>query len=243
MQNPKKKIQARLFTLSLKPAWDTKRIKDFCETMTGVAKVYVVTHDKDQNEDTGELVEPHTHVYLLYDTPRTVSGIATIFGVETNFVEIVRNRVAMFRYLTHLDSPSKAKYEATEVYTNAEPYNEVIAGLGVTDREIIEACERGEELNLIGVISMTKIAMAQRLVQNRSLIKAQETISILRDQNSVLMANVQRLLDGVDSIDHAFRSLTEGLKEVAQTFPKTIGDGLEKVATQIKLARVPIKRR
>jgi hypothetical protein len=141
-----------------------------------------------------------------------------------------------------MDSPNKAKYEPDEVYTNAEPYSEVIMGQGITDRELIEACERGDELALVGVVSMTKLAMAQRLVQNRSLIRANETISHLRDQNTILMANVQKLLDGVESIDYAFRSLTDGLKEVAEQLPKTIGDGLEKVATQIKLARIPIKR-
>jgi hypothetical protein len=221
--------------------WEQKRINDFLETMNGVAKVYVVNHNRDFDEH-GEAVEGHTHVFLLYDTPRTTNGIAKIFGVETNFVEVIHNRVSFFRYLTHMDSPNKARYEPSEVFSNAEPYHEVIMGQGITDRELLEACERGEELSLVGVVSMTKIAMAQRLVQNRSLIRANETISHLRDQNTILMANVQKLMEGVESIDYAFRSLTEGLKEVAEQLPKSIGDGLEKVATQIKLARVPIKR-
>lgn len=241
MRNPKKLIKARLFGLSLKPMWEQKRIDDFLETMRGVAKTYVVNHNRDFN-DNGEAVEGHTHVFLIYETPRTTNGVSKIFGVEANFVEVIHNRVAFFRYLTHLDSPNKAKYEPNEVFTNAEPYAEVIMGQGITDRELIEACERGDELNLVGVVSMTKLAMAQRLVQNRALTRANEVVSQLRDQNTILMANVQKLMEGVDSIEFAFRSLTEGLKEVADQLPKTIGDGLEKVATQIKLARIPIKR-
>lgn len=235
-------MKARNFTASLKPMWDAKRIQDFLETMQGVAKVYVANHDKDQN-DQGELVEGHTHVFLLYETPRSVQGVARVFGVQPNFVEVVRNRVAMFRYLTHMDDPKKHRYDPSEVKTNAEPYDQVIQGATMTDREIIEKCQRGEELDLIGVVSMQKIAMAQRLITNRAIHRANETIAILRDQNTLLMANVDKLLGHVSTIEANFTQLVQGLTEGGAKLAESLQKSANTIAEQLKLARVGLKSR
>ena len=95
-----RKIQGRVFTCSLKPAWSEIAIEDFVNSLTGTCVVHAITHDKDSDEN-GEVLEAHTHFLVEYDTPRKLQTVANLFGVEPNFVEVVKSKKAMLRYLTH----------------------------------------------------------------------------------------------------------------------------------------------
>lgn len=85
-------MTSRTFTASLKPALTTEQIESLGTQLKGMATLLAITHDKDINEETGELVEPHTHLYFEYSTPRKITTIANLLNVDTNFVEVVRNK-------------------------------------------------------------------------------------------------------------------------------------------------------
>lgn len=235
-------LKARNFTASLKPMWDENRIDSFLQTMSGVAKVYIINHDKDQNQETGEQIDPHTHILVLYETPRTAQGVARLFGVEPNFVEIVSNRVGMLRYLTHMDDPKKHRYEASEVKTNSEPYGEVVSGASMTDREIIEKVLKGEEMDLVGIVSMQKISMAQRLVTNQALNKANANIAHLREQNTLLLANFDKMLGHITVIESNFTMLVENLTQVGDKISDATVKLTDRISTEIKLARLRMQK-
>ena len=152
---------ARVFSASLKPAWTSEHITDWLAEHKGSFNAYVITHDRDINED-GEIVEAHTHFYIEYDTPRKVSTVANLLNVEANFIEIVKNKKGMLRYLTHKDQATKAKYDDDEVYTNADTdYKTAVRGAGLSDKEIAEYISSGRGCELLGVVPAVKLRTIQ----------------------------------------------------------------------------------
>jgi hypothetical protein len=210
-ESVKRVVQGRVFTMSLKPAWTKEYIQERLELMKGVAEMYVVNHDKDQDEN-GELVENHTHIVLIYDTPRKITTIANAFGVDVNFVDIVRSKVAMFRYLTHKGSPNKYAYDNSEVYTNSTAYELVIQGQEITDKELIEYVSTGREFELVGLVPLNKITMAQRLVQNRSQANANTQLAYLREIIYKQNATLESIFNGVEKINNNYNDLLTELK-------------------------------
>ena len=204
--------------------------------MKGVAETYVVNHDKDQN-DQGELVEAHTHILLIYSTPRKISTIANAFGLETNFIEVVRNKVAMLRYLTHLDQPNKVAYDPKEVKTNSLDYADVIKGSTTSDKEVIEAVLHGREFDLIGLVPMARIRLAQSLVHNKRLASAEQNLSMIREQNSLLHSQIEKMTISIDRIDGYFSQLVSNLTQVGTKAQ----EGIIKIAEEIKRARLKVR--
>jgi len=235
-KSEKSGLQSRLFTMSVKPKWDDKKIEETLQSMKGVAEMYVVNHDKDQ-DDQGELVEPHTHIFLIYETPRRIATIANAFGLEANFIEVVRNKVAMLRYLTHLDQPNKASYLPSDVKTNSTDYADVIKGSSTTDKEVIEAVLHGREFDLIGLVPMARIRLAQSLVHNKRLASAEQLLSMMRDQNNLLQAQVEKMGISLDRIDGYFSQLVSTLTQIGSKSQEAI----IKIAEEIKRARLRVK--
>jgi hypothetical protein len=228
--------QSRLFTLSVKPKWSDEKIEENLNLMKGVAEMYVVNHDRDQNEQ-GEMVEPHTHIFLIYSTPRKISTIANAFGLATNFVEVVRNKVAMLRYLTHLDQPTKASYDPKDVKTNSIEYADVIKGSTTTDRELIDAVLHGRDFDMIGIVPMARLRLAQSLVHNKRLANAEQLLTMMREQNNLLQAQVEKMNTSIDRIDGYFSQLVSNLTQVGNKAQ----EGIIKIAEEIKRARLRVK--
>lgn len=154
-------MTSRTFTASLKPAWEQEKINDFLLNMQGTATVFIINHDKDTNEN-GEIIEAHTHVYLDYPTPRKITTISNLLNVEPNFVEIVKNKKGFLRYLTHKDEETKHKYNDDEVYTNSSvSYSATLLGNQLSDKEIADYIIQGRGIELLGVVSSSKLRTIQ----------------------------------------------------------------------------------
>ena len=154
-------MTSRTFTASLKPAWEQEKIEQFLLTMQGTATVFIINHDKDTTE-LGEIVEAHTHVYLDYPTPRKITTISNLLEVEPNFVEMVKNKKGFLRYLTHKDEEDKHKYNDDEVYTNSSvSYTATLLGNQLSDKEIAEYIIQGRGIELLGVVSSSKLRTIQ----------------------------------------------------------------------------------
>lgn len=242
-ENKKRPLQARVFTASLKPVWSDEFTQQFLENNRGIFDAYVVTHDKDTDEN-GELIEPHTHVLIIYETPRQISTVANVLGgIGANFVEVVKNKQTMLRYLTHKNHPNKFQYGDDEVKTNATPYGEVVKGLGLSDREIVEAVLKGEEFSLIGTVTLTKIALAQRLVGNRALANANTQIAHLRTTNEELLIQVSKMLGHIETIDNNFSAMVQSLTNTGNKLSDSVIKFSDRISTELKLARMKIGKR
>ena len=216
-------MTGRTFTASLKPSWNLDQIQQFVGSLTGTAYAYVINHDKDSDSDTGEVIENHTHILLEYDTPRKITTVANLLGVEPNFVELVKSKKAFLRYLTHMDDPDKYQYHPDEVITNnAVPYQDLIKGQNLSDKEIAQYIMEGRGFELIGVVSSSKLRTIQAFLHFDRTGAIQKELQQIRESSD----RIETVLSNVDSIVQEFR---DGFMSGGQA----LKEGLERIANEI----------
>lgn len=105
-------------------------------------------HDQDINSD-GEPKKPHYHVMIMFDGPKSVDQVKTIFdqigGVGLEIVKVLRSYA---RYLCHMDNPDKHQYSTSDIRAlGGADYHSVI-GLAIDKYiaigEMIDFCEQND---------------------------------------------------------------------------------------------------
>ena len=232
-------MTGRTFATSLKPAWTEDRILLFCNNMIGTAKVFVINHNRDIDPDTKEPIEDHTHFLLEYDTPRKITTVANVFDVEPNFIELVRNKKGMMRYLTHMDDPDKAQYQPYEVITNSPvPYADIIKGQGLSDKEIAQYIDEGRGLELLDIVNPTKLRTIQTFIHfNRTKAIQKNTDTMVENQGRMIseLLTIKKAMTNIDEIAQEFK---EGLL----TTGTAMKEGLERIANEIANYKRLMKR-
>jgi hypothetical protein len=194
-------ISGRIFTTSLKPAKTPDEIKEFVSRLTGTATIFAITHDKDSDSNTGEIVDSHTHYLIEYDTPRKITTIANLFGVESNFVEVVKSKKAMLRYLTHMDDSEKYQYSPDEVITNSPiPYSDVVLGQNMSDKEIAKYIAEGRGSELLGMVSASKLRTIQSFISY--------------ERDGLVFKELRKMNDKIDNMTDSLHKI----KEIAEDF-------------------------
>lgn len=223
-------MTSRTFTASLKPVWEEQKIEEFLLSMQGTATVFIINHDKDKNE-MGEPVESHTHIYLDYPTPRKITTIANLLGVEANFIELVKNKKGFLRYLTHKDEETKHKYNDDEVYTNSSvSYTATLLGNQLSDKEIAEYILEGRGLELLGVVSSSKLRTIQSFLHFDA---TNQQTKMIRD----LKTKIDAMSDALDTINN----IAVGFSQAIDLGVKDLVGGFNVIAQEIKKARLRIK--
>lgn len=208
-------LTGRVFGASLKPAWNEQKIQEFLNNTKGDIMVYIINHDKDTNEQ-GDLVETHTHIYLEYANPRKITTVANLLQVETNFIEVVRNKKGYLRYLTHLDEKDKHIYEASEVYTNHnQTYEMLVRGNSITDKEIAEYIIQGRGMELIGLVPASRLRTIQSFIHF-------DTSNLVLDEIRHLNRKMDDIVEVVDSVDRFIQDAGElinnGIMSMTESF-------------------------
>ncbi len=195
-------MTGRNFTASLKPAWNTEKINKILQDLTGTATVWVINHDKDIDTKTGELIENHTHILLEYETPRKIGTVANLLEVEPNFVELVKSKKALVRYLTHKDDADKYQYDDHEVMTNSSiAYADYVMGSNLSDKEIAQYIAEGRGMDLMGVVSVTKLRTIQAFLQFDRTGSMQREITLMRNR----LESMGTALDNINAIATDFQ--------------------------------------
>jgi hypothetical protein len=208
-------MTGRTFAASLKPVWELKKIERFLLNMQGTATVFIINHDKDYNEH-GEVVEPHTHVYIDYPTPRKITTVANLLEVETNFIELVKNKKGFLRYLTHKDEDDKYKYSDDEVYTNSSvSYTATLLGNQLSDREIAEYIMQGKGIELLGIVSSSKLRTIQGFLHF--------------DNSNMQLKEIRALNDKLDAVADTLKQF----ERYAYNAVKQFGNNAEKMANAL----------
>lgn len=221
MANP----TGRVFTASLKPSWTDEKITDFLETNKGGFNAYIITHNNDYDTETGEIIEPHTHFYIEYDSPRKITTVANLLGVETNFIVLARNKTAVLRYLTHKDQQTKAKYEDSDVFTNAPiDYTTAVMASNLTDRQIAEYILNGKGFELLGIVSSGRLRTIQSFLHFDRSKQIQTEIENLNNKLDTIVSFTQDCKALADSLVSALQGAGEktlqGAKELATALGK-----------------------
>lgn len=217
-------LTGRVFGASLKPAWNEQQIQEFLNKTKGDIVVYLINHDKDFNEQ-GEIVEEHTHIYLEYTNPRKITTVSNLLGVETNFIEVVRNKKGYLRYLTHLDEKDKHIYEASEVYTNHnQSYEMQVRGNSITDKEIAEYLKQGRGMELLGLVSASRLRTIQSFMHfDNSNLVLDEIRHLNRKMDDIVevVDSVDRFIkDAGELINNGIMSMTESFEIIASEMIK-----------------------
>jgi len=221
-------LSGRVFTASLKPYWTNEKIADWLAETKGALNAYVITHDKDYNIETGEIVEPHTHIYIEYDTPRKITTVAKLLAVEPNFIEVVRNKKGVLRYLTHKDQETKAKYDNEQVYTNAEiDYTTAVMGATMSDKDIAEYIMQGRGMELLGVVSPNRLRTIQSFLHFDRSGEIHQEVQALNRKLDMIVDFTQEckvLADNlVEALQGAGEKALQGAKELANALADALG--------------------
>ena len=212
---------ARTFATSLKPALTNDKIDYIVNSLVGTAKVYAITHDKDEG------VEPHTHFVLDYKTPRQISTVANIFEVESNFIEVVRNKKGMLRYLIHLDDKDKYQYKPEQVISNDKvKFSDVLLGDTLSDREIAEFIIKGKGLELIGLVPAGKLRTIQSFLHfdnsNRTYQEL-KALNLKMDEINDTIQSVKLIADSfVSSINFTEQELLNGFRLISDSIDAVV---------------------
>ena len=219
-------LTARVFIASLKPAWSLEKMQKFVNSMTGTALVYMINHDKDKNSETGEIIENHTHLLIQYETPRKPSTVANLFEVESNFIEVCKSKKASLRYLTHLDDKEKYQYDSVEViHNNTVSYDDLIRGQNLSDKEIAKYLMESRGMELLGVVSSTKLRTIQSFINSERSNKAYVMMKRLHeemDKQSEVLETMSKSLTDINEIVKDFQiGFTNGAKKLIPYLQKT----------------------
>ena len=76
-----------------------------------------ILHDMD-NKETGEIVEPHYHLLLVFKNPRSFEAIQRVF--KGAHIEETLNIVSAVNYLVHNGKPNKYAYDKSAIVTNSK---------------------------------------------------------------------------------------------------------------------------
>lgn len=219
-------IGGRTFGASLKPAWNEQELEDLLIKLKGTAKVYAINHNQDM-DDNGELIEEHTHFYIEYNTPRKISTVANLLKVDINFIEIVRSKNSYLRYLTHKDNPNKAQYSDLEVFTNDIAYKDLMLGISLTDRDIADYLVQGRGLELLGIVSASRLRTIQSFLHFENTNKTLQELKAIKQDMTYLVSAVSKVEDfarklASDTVS-GINDLTLGLYAVANELRNAVG--------------------
>jgi hypothetical protein len=208
-------MTGRVFGASLKPAWDENKINEFLHKTKGDIIVFIINHDKCTDEAGGK-VEPHTHIYLEYTNPRKISTVANLLEVQSNFVEIVRNKKGYLRYLAHMDENEKHVYDASEVFTNSpKSYELTVLGNAMTDKEIAQWIKQGKGIELLGIVSASRLRTIQSFLHFDNANYMLDELRLLNDR----MEHILLVVDNVEAIaNNAVDMIEKGLTSMSESF-------------------------
>lgn len=114
--------KGRNFGFILYPDTESYDVKEVLLDIRGYFNEWsFIVHDRDINEETGEIKKSHIHVVCYKGS--SVNGITVInrysrLGVPVEHMYAISSYRAQIRYLLHLDHPEKVQYREEEVYSS-----------------------------------------------------------------------------------------------------------------------------
>lgn len=81
---------------------------------------FAAKHDKDTTPE-GEIKKSHYHVIMRFEVTKDFAVVARDLGIPENAIEKSKSFKYGVRYLIHLDSPEKYRYEKAIIFGNGNP--------------------------------------------------------------------------------------------------------------------------
>jgi hypothetical protein len=152
--------------------------------------------------------------------------------VEDNFIEVIKNKKGYIRYLTHKDDDNKYQYDDDEVFTNDIDYSTKIMGSSITDKEIAEYLQNGKGIELLGVVSASRLRTIQSFMHFDTSNKTLQAIRELNDRFEMMTQKLKVIeemaLDFTETFPDSVDGLTAGLIQVATEIAKVRNKAIAK---------------
>lgn len=225
-------MKARTFTLALTTDKNNNPITDdFIDDLLikykGVYTIYCIKHDKDDTKNI------HFHFLLWTKNPRDTKTIANMFNTTENFIQVVYNKNAMLRYLTHLDNPDKEKYNPEDVLTNDKPYKDIILNQDITDKEIYQdILTNGEAsiLKYIGIVDTHRLSTIQRLLGNQYMYELKKEVNEVYNRIDIVVSYLEKF-------SYEYRNVVATLREQVPQLADTMNKNFVLIASSIRQLR------
>lgn len=94
---------------------DLKLAEDMIQVLPDFQSWAYIKHLPDTEDST-----EHYHFLIRSNGTRSIKQVADKLGIPSNFVQICRKVVAFRRYMMHLDSDDKIKYDVSDVVSNCK---------------------------------------------------------------------------------------------------------------------------
>lgn len=126
-------------------------------------------HNQDLNAD-GEPKKEHHHILAMFENVKTLEQVEKIFselfgtsesgsivGVATP--QLVSDRCALVRYMAHMDNPSKAQYDVSDIIGhNGADVSEILKYSATETREMMIAMEEYiEDNNIVELADFSRL--------------------------------------------------------------------------------------
>lgn len=97
-----------------------------------------INHNKDINEETGELKKDHTHVVITFKNPKFRNSLALELGISPNYMQKCNKLEKSLMYLIHYNNEDKFQYDISEVFGPLKPKLErLIINKDKSEEEIV----------------------------------------------------------------------------------------------------------
>lgn len=136
-----------------------------------------IYHEPDTEEGT-----PHYHFLVRNNGTRSVKQIADKLGISPQYVQVCRKVVAFRRYMLHLDSDDKKKYDLSDVRTNSlASFKAAIVGNQERDvydlfrsfRSLASGLKSADEFIQENYVEMSKMAFSQKIKTFEIILKTE----------------------------------------------------------------------
>lgn len=77
-----------------------------------------ILHDKDINQETGEIKKPHYHVIISFNSAKWRSALSKELNISENYIQNCNNYEKALEYLIHYNEELKHQYDIGEVKGN-----------------------------------------------------------------------------------------------------------------------------
>ena len=229
----------RVFTCAYHKDMDGNEItKETIENLLtdnkGVYEMYAIYHDKDK------VKANHWHIILWAKTPRKLFTIANLLNVAPNMVQIVKNKPLMLRYLCHLDNNDKESYSLEEVMTNSKPYEEIVRGGMISNKQVyLDILERGNEaiLEYIDIVEPNRLRTIMSLCGNEYQRGIVNELNELRNDMKSLLTNTSKVIDNLEWQKNEYLTMTKLIEDKVPEISEGFKNGILAISNSITSLR------
>lgn len=107
------KFRARTVCFILCP--DDENFNKYAECIKNNYDYACIFHDRDINEDTGEIKKPHFHYVVKFSNAKWNSAFSEETSIPINYIQECRKYENALEYLVHFNDDSKIQYPIDEV--------------------------------------------------------------------------------------------------------------------------------